>query len=128
MTIIFGPLDSLKKDIEEVVTDFKKSNPLNLRVVINDCCSIQKAIKRSSLFPSHVFYDTLREKEIAVQEKSRIPFVNLYKTVIALVYPYGTIRRNGDCVFVADDRYSELGAKVKERIAALERGVLVIQY
>jgi hypothetical protein len=127
MTIVFGPLDSLKKDIEEVVTDFKKSNAVDLRVVINDSSSIQKTIERKPRsLPRDVMYAS-EEKEIAVQEKMRIPFVQRYKTVIALVFPYGTISRSGECVVVADDRYNDLGAKIKERISALERGVLVIQ-
>jgi hypothetical protein len=114
MVSVLGPLEFLRKEIEEVARAYSK----NLEVIISDHSSI-KNIKQNYSLPEEVREHATKEREITVREEKTFFGIKNYKTVIALVYPY-----RSNCVVVCDKSYEELGNKIRDKIWVIEQKAL----
>lgn len=121
MVSVLGPIESLQKDMEEAVMEYKQATSYNLRVVINPTSSVKKIIEKDWTLPEVVRTHAATGREIAIQEERSILGIKLYRTVVALAYPYGTYSNVGECVIVADEDYILLGARVRRKISEREK-------
>lgn len=119
MVSVLGPIELLQRNIEDVVGEYNLINNEILGVVINADSSVQKIIQKDLSLPREVREYSAKEQEIVVQKQKSVLGMKQYKTIIALTYPY-----NSRCIIVADERYSNLGVKVREKISEVERDAI----